>query len=283
MALILFFLAIVLGLFSERVQSGLRRWVRAKRARIFLAPAGLTSLFVLFLAVNGVWSLPLALFIAAYTFVPTLVMFRSQWDPVAIVLLWIPLELNLGQQFIPRALQGTAHTVAYGVAVTLALLLFLVFRDFPGMKYRLPGAWGDLTNPLAALLVLIPVLVFLGLQLDFIQPFHVPESLTAGWFAWRFALIFAGTALPEEILFRSLIQNWLMQKFGFTNRTLLVAAVIFGAAHLNNAPGGFPNWRYMILATVAGFGYGKVFQKSGTVLSSSFLHASVNTLRHAFF
>ena len=41
-------------------------------------------------------------------------------------------------------------------------------------------------------------------------------------------LIFVGTALPEEILFRSLIQNLLMLRFGANTRTLLIAAFIFG-------------------------------------------------------
>ena len=59
-------------------------------------------------------------------------------------------------------------------------------------------------------------------------------------------VIFAGTALPEEIFFRALIQNILMLRFGATTRTLLAASFIFGAAHLDNGPQPLPNWRYMI-------------------------------------
>ena len=92
-----------------------------------------------------------------------------------------------------------------------------------------------------------------------------------------------GVALPEELLFRALVQNWLMQRFGFNHVTLAAAALIFGASHLNNPPGPLPNWRYMILATIAGFVFGKVYWKSGTILSSAALHATVNTVRHAFF
>jgi membrane protease YdiL (CAAX protease family) len=70
---------------------------------------------------------------------------------------------------------------------------------------------------------------------------------------------------------------------GFTNRALLVAAVIFGCAHLDNGPGPLPNWRYAIMATIAGFAYGKVFQKSSSVFSSAILHALINTSKHVFF
>ena len=42
-------------------------------------------------------------------------------------------------------------------------------------------------------------------------------------------LIFAGTAVPEEILFRALIQNLLTLRFGAGWRTPSPPAVIFGA------------------------------------------------------
>jgi membrane protease YdiL (CAAX protease family) len=111
----------------------------------------------------------------------------------------------------------------------------------------------------------------IGLWLHFLAPFHAP------------GLILVGTALPEEILFRALIQNWLMQKFGGTDRVLFVAALIFGVSHLNNSPGPLPNWRYAILATIAGYAYGKVFQRASSVVSSATLHAMVNTVRHVCF
>ena len=98
-----------------------------------------------------------------------------------------------------------------------------------------------------------------------------------------FGIIFAATALPEEILFRSLIQNLLMLRFGESGRTLLAASLIFGCAHLDNGPQAVPNWRYAILAAIAGWAYGKVFQKSSTVLSSAGLHAMVDWTKHFVF
>jgi membrane protease YdiL (CAAX protease family) len=96
-------------------------------------------------------------------------------------------------------------------------------------------------------------------------------------------IIFAGTALPEEILFRAMIQNLLMQRFGSGMRTLILAAFIFGAAHLDNGPQALPNWRYFILATIAGFAYGRVFQRSTTVLSSALFHMLVDWTKHFYF
>ena len=113
-------------------------------------------------------------------------------------------------------------------------------------------------------------------------PPHAPTQ-SAGRMISAAGLIFAGTALPEEILFRSLIQNLLMLRFGAGARTLLAAAFIFGCAHLDNGPLPLPNWHYMILATIAGVAYGAVFRKAPTVLSSAALHMLVDWTKHFFF
>jgi membrane protease YdiL (CAAX protease family) len=202
---------------------------------------------------------------------------------MVILMLWLPLELAVGASVFPKPLQGFFHTVAYGVAILLALWLFLIFRELPGMKYNLPHTIRDWTAPLIGYAIVSPILIPIGLWLGFIQPFHIPPGLTAWFVLSRFLIILAATALPEEILFRSLIQNSIMHKLGFTNRSLLLAAVIFGLAHLNNGPGPLPNWRYAIMATIAGFAYGKVFQKSSSVFSSAILHGLVNTSKHIFF
>jgi membrane protease YdiL (CAAX protease family) len=127
-----------------------------------------------------------------------------------------------------------------------------------------------------------PILAAVGIALGFIPFPHLPVQ-TAGRMAGAAGLIFAGTALPEEILFRALIQNLLMQRFGSGAGTLLVASLVFGCAHLDNGPQPLPNWRYMILATIAGLAYGKVFQKSSTVISSAGLHMLVDWTKHFVF
>jgi len=74
-----------------------------------------------------------------------------------------------------------------------------------------------------------------------------------------------------------------MQRFGRTWQILLVASFIFGCAHLDNGPQPLPIWRYMIVATVAGLAYGKVFDSGSTVLSSAALHTLVDWTKHFFF
>ncbi|MCW5980223.1 MAG: CPBP family intramembrane metalloprotease [Bryobacteraceae bacterium] len=265
-------------------------WLRRDSRRLWLAPAALSVLFCAVLANLGVLAPGLVLLILAYAFGATLAAVRGPLDgpphwtaAAAIVWLWLPVEFSLTRYWTPAPAQGAVNTAMYGTGVTLALTLLLAYRGLGGTKYRLPASGRDLLYPLAGFLLVAPVLAALGLWLRFIDPFHIPEGLAAGGLAALFLRILAFVAFPEEVLFRSLIQNMLMQKLGASNRTLLLAAVVFGAAHLNNGPGPLPNWRYMLLATIAGFAYGKVFQKSSSVLSSALLHAAVNTVRHTFF
>lgn len=284
-------LAAILALLSSGMQSRLRAWLTARPARLFAAPAGLTLLFCALAAAVDAFSLPLALLVAAYTGAPALAAFaqghapvkRPSWLDLAIILmLWLPLEFAAGQHLIPKPAQGFLHSVAYGTSILLALAIFLGFRALPGMKYNLPAA-RDLLYGAAGFLITAPVLIVLGRLLGFIPAAHWPAHPAAGALGLQFLAIFVGTALPEEILFRALIQNWLMLRYGFGVRMLLVSGFIFGCAHLDNGPQPLPNWRYMILATVAGVAYGKVYQKSSSIFSSITFHALVDATKHFFF
>lgn len=283
------FVLAALALLSGRVQRGLRRWLQAAPSRWFLAPSLLAALFLSFLLPPAP-SPALALAAVGYVSAPALLAYAgrrsrpgSGWDTAALLALWLPLEFGLGANLIPQPLRGLAHTVAYGVAVTLALSIFMLHRGTPGMKYQFPARLRDAAWLAGALAVLVPALISLARALSFIEPFHIPAGIGAAALAGRFAAIFLATALPEEILFRSLIQNWITQRTGENLRSLFLAAAIFGAAHLNNPPEPLPNWRYALLASVAGLGYGIVFRKTTSVLWSAALHAAVNTLRHTFF
>lgn len=281
----------ILGFLSPTVQNRTRGRLHAHPALLFPVPAGLTLLLCGLAAASGAFSARLALLVLAYTAAPSLVAFaqgaafvkRPSWlDFAIILLLWLPLEFSAGQRLIPQPAQGFLHSVAYAIAILLALIIFLGFRSLSGMKYHLPAV-RDLALGAAGFLITAPVLILLGRLLGFIPPFHSPAHPSAVRLAVTFLVVFVGTALPEEILFRSLIQNWFTARYGVTTRVLLLSGFIFGCAHLDNGPQPLPNWRYMILATVAGVAYGKVFQKSSSVFSSVTFHALVDATKHIFF
>jgi len=290
-AILALWLAAVLAFFAPALQRSLKALLRRRSGWIWTVPVLLTLAFAGSALAARALTVPLGLAALGYTSAPTLCAFLqrsngvkhpSAVDFLSVLLLWLPLEFGAGGYLVPRPAQGFLHAAAYGMALVLALSLFAGFRGFTGMKIHLPHRARDLQLPLVAFALLAPILAILGIAIGFIPPPHLP-SQSATRMAASVGLIFVGTALPEEILFRTLIQNLLMQRFGRGGWTLLGASVIFGCAHLDNGPQPLPNWRYAILATIAGWAYGKVFEKSSSVCSSAILHMLVDWTKHVFF
>jgi membrane protease YdiL (CAAX protease family) len=276
-------LACILALFCDRVQGGLRDQVRRRRPIIWGLPFLLTAYFLAASAAAGEVSWELILVVLAYTCAPVACAWWGAPDFLTIAFLWLPLEFPAGvARLIAKHAQGFLHSVAYGIAILLGVIVFACFRNIGGMKINWPREWGDVRRALIGFALTAPVLAMIGIPIGFIPMPHLP-SATGGRMGAAAAIIFAGTALPEEILFRAMIQNLLMQRFGASTRTLLIAALIFGAAHLDNGPQPLPNWRYFILATIAGYAYGRVFQRSSTVMASALFHMMVDWTKHFFF
>lgn len=290
MAVLAVFVVAILAFFLPAVQRTARRLFERTPGAVWAVPLVLTAAFCSVAAYTGAFSFRLAALVLLYTAAPTACVFfqgpraaRPAWtDFLAILLLWLPLEFAAGAQLIPKGVQGYLHSVAYGIAILLGLVLFLCFRAFDGMKYNLPRNPRDVWITLAGFLLTAPILILLGVWIGFMPAFHW-SRVPAARMAAAFPIVLLGTALPEEILFRSLIQNLLSERLGHTVWVLALASVIFGAAHLDNGPQPIPNWRYFILATIAGFGYGKVFNRSTTVLSSVLFHTAVDWIKHYYF
>jgi membrane protease YdiL (CAAX protease family) len=167
---------------------------------------------------------------------------------------------------------------------------FMVLRNLDGVGFRLvwrkSDVWDALVNLLAFTLLAIP----LGLALNFIHP-HSTAGLRqigslgpAANFLFLFIGIYLTVAIPEELLFRGILQNLLVRTIHKGPRGvygLLIASVLFGAAHLHHAP--VPNWRYAILATLAGIFYGNVYRSRQRLCASALTHALVDTIWHFWF
>ena len=281
----------VLGLFSSDVKKFARAVLHSRPHLVWILPPVLTGIFSAAALLVGVWTLPLSLLVLVYVSAPVVcatlqgagfVKRPSGLDFLTILLLWLPLEFAAGARLVPVKAQGYLHSVAYGIAIVLGLVLFLAYRSFPDLKYNVPRRTRDWWLPLAGFVLAAPVLIVVGVAIGFIPFPHLPGR-SAGAMAAAAPVIFLATALPEEILFRALIQNLLTLRFGRGARVLFAASLVFGCAHLNNGPQAQPNWRYMILATIAGYAYGAVFQRASTVLSSAGLHMLVDWTKHFFF
>ncbi len=100
-------------------------------------------------------------------------------------------------------------------------------------------------------------------------------------FGLDFLQLFLFIALLEELFFRGFLQTLLTQTLRSEYGAQALAACLFGVFHILHAP--FPNWRYVALATLAGWFYGSAFRQGGGLLASALTHAAVDTLWRAFF
>jgi membrane protease YdiL (CAAX protease family) len=87
-------------------------------------------------------------------------------------------------------------------------------------------------------------------------------------------------ALGEEFFFRAFLQRELARNHGNV-AGLVAASVLFGAAHLWFR--GFPNWRFALVAAVAGVSYGIALMRSGSVRAGMVTHALVVTTWRVLF
>ena len=132
-------------------------------------------------------------------------------------------------------------------------------------------------------LLMLPVVAVLAWWIGY-GKFHPPET---SWIRTpvNVVLYFFGglwvLSLGEEFFFRGLLQQWmtgwLHNKWG----GLIVTSLIFGAVHLPYR--GFPNWRFALLAAVAGVFYGLAFRQASSIRASMVTHALTFTTLRVFF
>jgi len=196
---------------------------------------------------------------------------RGNWRD-AFVLLVLGLAVDL-RWFEPA---WPAHLGAINKLLLLdaGLYGFLVIRQIGGMGFDLRPRWEDARIGLRELAFCAPVLVPLGFALGFSRLHLSPPSFRALTTTWGFT--FAFIAIPEEVYFRGWIQNLLERRLG-RRSALLATSAIFGLAHFNKGTTHF-NWRYVLMATLAGVFYGRAWQAQRRVLASAITHASVDAI-----
>ena len=158
----------------------------------------------------------------------------------------------------------------------------MVVRNLAGIGYKLTFGWKDAAEAVLHFAGFAVIAVPLGMALGFIHP-HAghPSPWMVGFESFG---IYLTIAIPEELLFRGILQNFLIKSLSSKRRELyglLIASVVFGAAHLHHAP--VPNWRYMILATIAGIFYGNTYRRRGRVSASALTHTLVDTIWRFWF
>ncbi len=151
---------------------------------------------------------------------------------------------------------------------------FVLIRQLNGTGFDLRLRLSDLGIGLREAAFYTPIALALGLTLGFLHLHWVWPGLGAISAAWLFTFFFV--AVPEELFFRGWLQNLLEKRVGRYG-ALLLTACLFGLAHFNKRTTSF-NWRYVLLAAIAGIFYGRAWRAERRVGASAITHATVDAI-----
>src|SRR5262249_47124233 len=153
------------------------------------------------------------------------------------------------------------------VGLVAGLYFFLVARPLEGIGYR----WSLTKRDVATAVLVFAAYPAIALPLGFATHLILWNPRGSGPdMLLKPIIMYLVTAVPEEFLFRGLIQNLLSRWLGVP-LGLAIASIIFGLSHL-------PDPRYAVLATIAGVAYGLVYLRTGKVTASGITHALVDAV-----
>jgi membrane protease YdiL (CAAX protease family) len=194
---------------------------------------------------------------------------RGTWRD-AIILLFLGLAVDL--RWLDSAWPAGLQALGKILLVDMGLYGFFAIRQLSGAGFNFRPRWSDWTTGLRELVFFAPIVLILGLALGFLAPHANRPSPGAAALQW--VGIFFFIAVPEELFFRAWVQNLLERRLGRTI-ALLAASVLFGLSHFNKRSAHF-NWRYVLLATIAGIFYGRAWRRDRRVPASSITHTFVD-------
>ena len=269
--------AVLFGCAAERVARAVERWPVALRL----------SLPVLFVVPYAMVSISAHMFrwawFALYAALPVAIAWllmraaaadagqRGDWRD-ALLLLMLGLAVDL--RWFDRAWPSGLRALNELFLVDAGLYGFLAIRQLSGTGFDFHLRWSDWKTGLRELVFFTPIVLGLGLALGFIHPHRNLPGIGSAVLRW--VGIFFFTAVPEELFFRAWVQNLLERRVG-RRVALVMASVLFGLSHFNKRSAHF-NWRYVLLATVAGSFYGRAWREHRRVPASTITHASVDWL-----
>ena len=201
---------------------------------------------------------------------------QGNWrDAITLLLLGLAVDLRWFDAAWPTGLRALNELLL----VDIGLYGFQAIRQLSGTGFDFHLRWSDWKSGLRELLFFTPFVLTLGLALGFIHPHaNLPPVAMA---ALRWLMIFVFTALPEELFFRGWVQNLLERRVG-RRTALVIASALFGLSHFNKRSAHF-NWRYVLLATIAGIFYGRAWREHRRVAASTITHASVDWIWSLWF
>ena len=268
------------GLFAfaaERVANAIQRWPALIR---FSVPALLVLPYAFLAASEHIF---LWRWFALYALLPVVMALllsqaaradpeqRDNWrDALILLALGLAVDLRWFDAAWPSGWRGLGNLLL----VDAGLYAFLGIRRLSGTGFDFHLRWSDWKTGLRELAFFAPLVIALGLALGFIRPHASHPSIIKAVITWIGIFVFV--ALPEELFFRAWVQNLLERRLG-RRTALVIASILFGLSHFNKRSAHF-NWRYVLLASIAGIFYGRAWRENRRLPASTITHTSVDWL-----
>jgi uncharacterized protein len=242
--------------------------------------------YVLYVLGTGSFTRTRVIIALAYTLIPLALAASTHgakpgaWQDYAILLaIALPARFGWLHQLFPYPKFLLAGILSLLLGVNVGLAAFVLVRRMDGIGYSMGWklSWGIII--VLCFLVFVAAVIPLAMAIHFVRydPARHP---------WRdlpldFLGIFVFTGWPEEFAFRGVLQNALRSTLRSDTAALIVASILFGLSHIDH--GMFPNWRYVLLAAIAGAIYGIAWRRSGSMFPAAVVHGLVDTTWRVFF
>jgi membrane protease YdiL (CAAX protease family) len=237
--------------------------------------------YIIYSAGTGVFSWRSAAIIGAMSAVPPLwyvLLGGSTLSDVGfLILMAVPKLLDTFEPLyadpVPRL---HIHMLGLLMWYRTGILSVLVVRRMEGIGFSFVPRAGEWRIGIRNYLLFLPLGAALAFAIGFVRPDPIALNL-------RTLLVAVGTflgvlwvlAVAEEFFFRGLLQQLLARTLGKQAAAIVLASLIFGAAHL-------PNWRLALLAACAGLFYGQAYSQARSIRAPMVTHALIVTTWKVF-
>jgi membrane protease YdiL (CAAX protease family) len=160
----------------------------------------------------------------------------------------------------------------------VVLYVYLVVRQLDRVGYSYVPQLNDFLVGIREWAFFLPFALALGFATHFIR--FIPRHPSASMIVGALLITFLLTAIPEELFFRGILQNLLEPRLG-RNAALVLTACLFGLSHFHK--GATFNWRYVMLATIAGIFYGRAWRSRRHLFASALTHTLVDVVWSLWF
>jgi membrane protease YdiL (CAAX protease family) len=209
------------------------------------------------------------------------------WQDFAAAAVMFLVPMILGKKF------GGTHDLPFFISTAILNCLVLYTGRSVDMRWELPDSWQHWLVTIVATVGTIIILAIIGESIEFIGPHFGLGSIDYLWqsmlnssfvmlLVYKAGMVAAG----EEIIFRGVIYSLLDERWGPTI-ALTVSSVCFGLAHLGH--GMHPltithwNWRYVIMASLAGLAYGWLYNATKSIAYPIFMHMWVDAISRTLY